>query len=298
MSNNKTIGHLCMAAACACWGLMAPLGKDAMMNGIPGLEMVTFRVTGGALCFWLASIVMGINEKVPPRDLLRFFLAGLFGIVFNQCGYTIGLSITSPVNASIVTTTLPIITMILAALVLREPITTKKVSGILIGAAGACTLIISSTGIGSSDGVLAGDLLCLAAQCSFAVYLASFKHLIARYSVITSMKWMITFASMVILPFSFNRMTALPWESIPATTYFETAFVVIGGTFLAYICSIHAQKILRPTVIASYNYVQPAVACGVSVAAGIGGFNWMQGLAIVLVFWGVYLVNKSKARQS
>lgn len=292
----KLIGHACMAAACACWGLMAPLGKDAMTHGIPGLEMVTFRVVGGAVCFWLASLVVRKREKVPVRDLVGFFFAGLFAIVLNQCCYTIGLSITSPVNASIVTTILPIITMILAAVFLREPITVKKVSGILIGLAGAYILITSSTGLSATGGVLRGDLLCLAAQCSFAVYLAVFKRLIARYTVITSMKWMITFAALVILPFSAKNMVALPWATIPVTTYLETAFVVLGGTFVAYICSVHAQKILRPTVVAMYNYVQPTIACGVSVLAGIGAFGWGQAVAVALVFIGVHLVNKSKAR--
>ena len=61
-----------------------------------------------------------------------FFFAGMLAIVFNQCCFTIGLSLTSPVNASIVTTTLPIVTMILAALFLKEPVTNKKSVGHLL----------------------------------------------------------------------------------------------------------------------------------------------------------------------
>ena len=298
-SKKKNIlGHVYMAIACAIWGLMAPLGKDAMTHGIPGFEMVTFRVVGASLSFWIASIFCK-KEEVAPKDMLKLFFAGLFAIVLNQCCYTIGLSITSPVNASIVTTTLPIITMILAALFLKEPVTSKKVIGIFLGAIGAFILITSSkSGTGSDGGgVLGGDLLCLTAQCSFAVYLTLFKHLIARYSVVTCMKWMMTYAAIVILPFSYTKVAALPWADISTQTYLETAFVVLGGTFFAYIFSTHAQKILRPTVVAMYNYVQPTVACAVSVMAGIGLFGWGQALAVALVFSGVYLVNKSKSRK-
>lgn len=67
-------GHLCMLAACAAWGLMSPLGKDAMANGISGLCMVTFRMIGAAVCFWLTSLFSKHNEEVPPRDLFMFFL--------------------------------------------------------------------------------------------------------------------------------------------------------------------------------------------------------------------------------
>lgn len=298
LQKKLVIGHLCMATACAMWGLMAPLGKDAMLNGITGFEMVTFRVVGGALCFWFASLFVK-SEKIERKDFIKLFGAGLFAIVFNQCNYTIGLSITSPVNASIVTTTLPFITMILAFFALREPITIKKAGGVLIGAIGAIILITASTQHATSNGgVLKGDLLCLLGQCSFAIYLTFFKQLIGKYSVITLMKWMITFAALVITPFSLSDIIALPWTELTPKTYFETAFVVVGGTFIAYICSIHAQKLLRPTIIAMYNYVQPIVACAVSVAAGLAFFGWRQAIATLLVFLGVYMVNQSKKREA
>lgn len=127
MDNKNTrplIAHLSMFFACAFWGLMAPLGKDAMTHGITGIDMVTFRVCGAAVLFWLTSFFTK-RERVMRRDLMLFPLAGLFGLVCNQCCYTIGLSITSPINASIVTTSMPIFAMILAALILKEPITGK-----------------------------------------------------------------------------------------------------------------------------------------------------------------------------
>lgn len=297
MTPSRFLPHLCMMGACAIWGLMAPLGKHAMTHGVGGVEMVTFRVAGGAACFWLLSCFLR-QEHVRPKDLLLFFFAGLLGIVFNQCCYTIGLSTTSPVNASIMTTTMPIVTMVLAALFLKEPVTSMKVGGIFLGAIGAFVLITCSVqGTGSLSGDLRGDLLCLTAQCSFALYLTLFKHLIQRYSVVTCMKWMITYATLVILPFSYGRMAALPWGDISLRVWGETAFVVVGGTFLAYILMMLGQQRLRPTVVSMYNYVQPTVACAVSVALGVGAFGWLQGIAVALVFTGVWLVTQSKSRR-
>lgn len=293
----NVLSHLCMLGACAIWGLMAPLGKHAMTHGVGGMEMVTFRVAGGAACFWALSLLTR-SEPVRHKDMLLFVFAGLLGIVFNQCCYTIGLSITSPVNASIMTTTLPLVTMVLAALLLKEPITGKKVSGIFVGAIGAFILInCSSLGSTSQGGKWQGDLLCLCAQCCFAVYLTLFKHLIQRYSVVTCMKWMITYATILLLPFSYQRMAALPWADITARVWGETAFVVVGGTFLAYILMMRGQQTLRPTVVSMYNYVQPIVACAVSVAMGIGTFGPWQGVAVVLVFAGVWLVTHSQSRR-
>ena len=76
----------------------------------------------------------------------------------------------------------------------------------------------------------------------------------------------------------------------------ETAYVVFFGTFVGYILIISAQKVLRPTVVSTYNYVQPIVAVIVTVATGIGIFKWTHALAIVMVFSGVWLVTKSKSK--
>lgn len=57
------------------------------------------------------------------------------------------------------------------------------------------------------------------------------------------------------------------------------------------------QHVLRPTIVSVYNYVQPIVAVTVSLLTGIGVFTLYQGIAIILVFSGVWLVIKSKSRR-
>ena len=298
MTNNRPlIAHLCLFCACAFWGLMAPLGKDAMTHGFTGIDMVTFRVTGGAILFWLTSLFTP-KEHVPKKDLLMLIGAAVFGLVTNQCCYTIGLSVTSPVNASIVTTSMPIFAMILAFLILKEPITAKKAGGVAMGCAGAVILIVTSVAAANSKvGDIRGDLLCLGAQLSFALYLSLFSPLIRRYSVITVNKWMFTYATAMILPFTFGRVSSIDYAAIPTSTWLETGFVVVFGTYVSYILMMIGQHTLRPTVVSIYNYVQPIVSVTVSVLTGIGVFKPSQGAAVILVCLGVWLVTKSKSRR-
>lgn len=297
MSNNRPfIAHICLFFACAFWGLMAPLGKDAMTHGFTGIDMVTFRVTGGAILFWLTSFFVP-HEHVPRKDLLMFIGAAVFGLVTNQCCYTIGLSITSPVNASIVTTSMPIFAMILAALILKEPITGKKALGVVMGCSGAIILIVTSaTATNAKVGNILGDLLCMGAQLSFALYLSLFSKLIRRYSVFTVNKWMFTYAAIIIVPFSFNHAAAIDYAAVPMKTWLETGFVVFFGTYISYILMMVGQHTLRPTVVSIYNYVQPLVSVTVSILTGIGVFKPSQGLAVILVCLGVWFVTKSKSR--
>ena len=300
MGNNKNIplqAHLSMFTAEFFWGLMAPLGKDAMTHGIDGIDMVSFRVMGGAILFWITSLFFK-KETVPTKDKLLLAGAAIFGLVCNQCLYTIGLSITSPINSSIVTTSMPIFAMVLSFLILKEPITLQKALGVFIGCCGAIILIITSAAaVSSKVGDIRGDLMCLGAQLSFALYLALFNNLIKRYSVFTVNKWMFLWATLMIWPFTGFHVIDINWAIVPTKTLWEAGYVVIFGTYMGYILTMVGQHSLRPTVVSIYNYVQPIVSVTVSILTGIGVFTFMQGVAVFLVFSGVWLVIKSKSKR-
>ena len=286
-----------MFGACAGWGLMSPVGKDAMLHGFDGIKMVSFRVAGACLLFWIASL-FAPKEQVPWRDRLMFIGAALTGLLFNQCCFTIGLSSTSPINASIVTTSMPIFAMILAALILREPITGKKALGVLMGCSGALILILSSAAHADARvGDIRGDLLCLFAQFSFALYLSLFNPLIKRYNVFTVNKYMFSWATLMLLPLSSYHVYGVISQPIPLLTWIEVGYVVVCGTFFCYILTMIGQRTLRPTVVSVYNYVQPIVAVAASLIMGISTMKLTHVLAVVLVFSGVWLVVKSKSRK-
>ena len=295
--NKALIAHLSMFGACAGWGLMAPISKDAMTHGFDGLTLVTFRVVGACLLFWIASL-FAKKEHVPRHDKLMFIGAALFGLICNQCCYTMGLSITSPINASIVTTSMPIFAMLLSALILKEPITGKKAIGVLMGCSGALILILTSAAHASAKvGDIRGDLLCLFAQFSFALYLSLFNPLIRRYSVFTTNKYMFSWGTLMLLPFTLTHVEEVLSNPIPAKTWWEVAYVVCIGTFLCYILTMVGQRTLRPTVVSVYNYVQPVVSVGATLLMGLGILKPTHALAVVLVFSGVWLVTKSKSRR-
>ena len=298
MDNKKQplIAHLCMLCAGTCWGLMAPIGKDAMLDGIDGIDLVSFRVLGGALLFWLTSLFTK-KEHVPVKDILLLGCAGLFALVFNQCSYTIGLNLTSPSNSSIMTTSMPIFAMVLSFFILKEPITWQKAGGVLLGCTGAVIIITTSATAGNAKvGNIWGDLLCMSAQLSFALYLSLFKPLIQKYSLFTVNKWMFTWATLIIWPFTLGHVSSIDFASVPMSTWWETGFVVFFGTYISYICMMVGQQTLRPTVVSVYNYMQPLVSVSVSVAAGLAVFKTSQALAAILVFSGVWFVVKSKSK--
>jgi drug/metabolite transporter (DMT)-like permease len=192
---------------------------------------------------------------------------------------------------------MPIFAMILAAIILKEPITGKKAVGVLMGCSGALILILTSAAHSSDKvGDIRGDLLCLAAQFSFALYLSLFNPLIRRYSVFTVNKWMFLWATLIVIPFTATHVVDTLSQPVPMKTWLEAFYVVFFGTYLGYILTMIGQKTLRPTVVSVYNYVQPVVSVVVSVLAGIAILKPTHALAVILVFTGVWLVTKSKSK--
>ena len=289
-----------MLGANVMWGLMSPVAKFVMVGGaVTPLVVTDLRITGAMVLFWIASFFQK-PERVAPKDLLKLLGASLLAIVFNQGCFIFGVGLTSPVDASIITTSMPLLAMVLAAIYLKEPITGKKVLGIAVGAAGALLLILGSHQVSEAKAAgnhyIWGDLLVLLAQFSYALYFVLFKNFVNKYSLITIMKWMFTYAFICALPFSYNDLLHTEWKSLQGTEIGALVFIVVGSTFISYVLIVIGQKNLRPTVAGMYNYVQPLVASIVAVCWGMDTFNFVKIISVALIFGGVYLVTNSLSK--
>lgn len=296
-------GHASMFGANIMWGLMSPVSKFIMLGGAVTPFVVTdLRIGGAMILFWLTSFFQK-PEHVNHKDMASLFVASLLAIVFNQGCFIFGVSLTSPGNASIITTSMPLWAMVLAALILKEPITGKKVLGIAAGAGGALLLIlgsghqVQSTASASGGTAIWGDLLVLLAQLSYAFYIVVYKDFVSKYSLVTIMKWMFTYAFICTLPFSAGDLWRTDWSSLEWLEIAGLSFIVIGATYISYMLVVIGQKTLRPTVAGMYNYIQPVVACIVAICWGMDSFNLTKAIAVIMIFGGVYLVTSSRSRK-
>ncbi len=300
MGNFNLKGHAAMLTANASWGLMSPLAKIVMAGGIvTPLILSDLRIFGAMVLFWITSFFTK-PEHVSHRDHLKLFAASLLAIIFNQGCFIFGVGLSSPADASIITTSMPLWAMVLAAFFLKEPITGKKVLGIALGAGGALLLIIGSsqsqTSAEEGQYHIWGDLLVLLAQLSYASYIVLFKNFVNKYSLVTLMKWMFTYAFICALPFSYNGIVQTNWALLGSHAWEAVAFIVGFATYISYMLIIVGQKNLRPTVAGMYNYVQPIVACIVTVCLGMDSFNLTKVIAVIMIFGGVYLVTISRSK--
>ncbi|MDL2282441.1 DMT family transporter [Parabacteroides sp. OttesenSCG-928-G06] len=298
MSNEKVKGHLLIFLANVLFAVNMPVSKYLLPGHLTPEALTIMRMAFACVMFWITSLFVR-KENVPLKDIGLLFVCAFCGIALNQGLFIQGLNATSPVDASIIATGVPIFVMILAAFILKEPITRQKAFGVLLGVGGAVMLILQSADGSGHNSSLTGNLMIVTSGLSYSVYLVLSKPLTERYSSVTIMKWMFLFASLMLLPFTFSHVAESPAFHHAQTDMKEVsaiAYVLFGATFLPYLLIPMSLKRIRPTTVSMYNYVQPIVASFIAVLIGQDSFSWLKLLSASLVFVGVYLVTQSKSK--
>ncbi len=300
MQNRTIPGHIAAFTAYFIFGFNIIVCKDLTSDGlIPPLGIFTLRSLIAGALFWIVSLFQP-KEKIDRKDYIRIFAASMIGFFTCQITFLVGIPYITPMDCSIMTAMAPIYTMIIAAIVIKEPITLQKAGGVAISFAGIIYLIVSRVTApgGAAESTPFGIFMLVLNCLSFSMYLGIFKPLISKYSAVTFMKWIFLFSAVVATPFSAKGLANVDWAGIPAIQYAELAYLIICATFISYFLIPIAQKRIRPTLISMYSYVQPIIAIAISIAIGMDKPTWQKTLATLLVFGGLIIVSYSRSAQN
>jgi drug/metabolite transporter (DMT)-like permease len=293
----KSLGHISAFIAYTIFGFNIIICRDlSTLALVSPMGLFCFRAIGAAALFWLVSLFLP-KEKVEKKDFLQIFIASMLGLFLTQVSFLKASTMTTPFDTSILTPLTPIFTMFIAAIALKEPITLKKAGGVALSFIGVIFLVFNTVraGNGVTETQPMGIVYMVGNCIFFALYLGIFRPLIAKYHVVTFMKWMFLFSAIVAIPFDIKELAHINLIALPTKYLFELGFLILFATFIAYFLIPIGQKVLRPTVISLYGYLQPIIATIMSIATGMDTLTWQKVLAAALVFTGVVLVNKSRA---
>jgi len=265
-----------------------------MPDVIKPFGFILLRVSGAALVFWIISLFFP-SEKVARRDWFLFIACAFFGMVLNMLAFFKGLSLSTPINSSVIITLSPVLLLVLSAIFLKEKITWLKSLGIILGLCGALVLILF--GIKeqpNAPNIPIGNLLFIVNATSYSIYLILVKPLVPKYSSITLMKFLFLFAFLINLPIGISEFTEVAWTDLPFSDIWRMAFVVICTTVLTYLLNIYALKQLRPSTIGAFIYLQPLIAVLFAVLVGADNITALRIGAAALIFLGVYLSTRKR----
>jgi drug/metabolite transporter (DMT)-like permease len=297
LTNQRIFALLAATTASTIYGINHTIAKGLMPHVIQPFGFILLRVSGAALVFWIISFFFP-SEKIERRDWLRFIACAFFGMVLNMLAFFKGLSLSTPINSSVIITLSPVLLLVLSAFILRERITWVKSLGIFLGLGGALVLILF--GIKeqpNAPNIPLGNILFIVNATSYSVYLILVKPLVPKYSSINLMKFLFLFAFLINLPIGISEFTAVSWTNLPFEAIWKLAFVVICTTVMTYLLNIYALKQLSPSTIGAFIYLQPVIAVLFAVIVGADSLTALRIGAAALIFLGVYLSTIKRARK-
>jgi drug/metabolite transporter (DMT)-like permease len=288
--------HLSLLAANVIYGANYTIAKEVMPAYIKPFGFIILRVYVSLLLFWMVHPFFS-KEKVDKKDFPKLALCGLTGATINQLMFFKGLSLTSPIHAALIMITSPILVLVIAHILLKEKVTALKISGIVLGTAGAVVLIVFGNFLTPGKGAtVLGDICIFINALAWGSFLVIVKPLMQKYHPVTVIKWTFLFGALFALPFGFNELMEVKWETFTGAVWMGVFYVVVMVTFIAYFLNTVPLRTVSPSVASAYIYLQPLLATAFALALGKDELTVVQVVSAMLIFTGVYLVSRTSEK--
>ncbi|MGB0892301.1 MAG: DMT family transporter [Flavobacteriaceae bacterium] len=290
--NPRNLAIIALFIAAMIYGATFTIAKEVMPKYILPFGFIVLRVGGAAIFFWIASLFVK-QHKVEKVDYKKIALAAFFGVCLNMLTFFKGLSYTTPISASAIMVTAPIMVLLFSSLLIRERIAFRRILGVFIGLIGAILLIVyGNTASKEGSNVILGNFLVFINASSYGLYLVLVKKLIHKYNPIIFVRWLYLFGFIMVLPFGFQELSNASWSLMSTSVYLKIGYVVIFSTCITYLFNLFALTKLKPTTVSVFIYLQPVLATLFALFRGSDTLNMIKIASTLLIFLGVFLVTK------
>lgn len=293
--NDRLKAHLALLGANLFYGAGFTVAKSVMPALIKPGGFILIRVLCATFLFWL-SFFGGENfrTKIDKSDIKRLVLCGILGVATNQLFFFKGLSLTSPIHASLMMLSTPILVSVFATVVLKEKFSKINLFGLVLGVFGATLLVTIAAKDKVAINPILGDFFIFLNATSYAIYLVIVKPLMQKYRPIIVVRWVFLIGSLFVFPFGIQDFLEINWQIFTTQNFMAVWFIVIGVTFFTYLWNMYALKILSPSIAGAYIYLQPLFAAIIAITFLGEELGWIKIIAGILIFTGVYLVSQKK----
>lgn len=293
MSNKTLQAHLAVLIANFFFGVSVVAVKYLSPSIMAPLALNALRVSIALPLFWILFLFKPSKASIHKKDIPLFILCAATGIAINQILFIQGTSMTSAIHAALLALGTPIAITVIAAWLLKEKITFYKTVGLILGISGAAILILIKTNA-DVDSNLIGDILIIINAISYAFYLVLVQPLMNTYKPVHVIRWVFLFGACIIIPLGFKDTMQIQWHTLEWYHWVSLAFVVIGSTFLSYLFIVYGVSVLGSTITGTYIYTQPVFATITSIILFQEKLTIIKIVAAILIFTGVFLVNRKK----
>ena len=289
---NRLKPHLALLVCNILWAMDYPFYNIVLPRYLHPMALVSASLVATAL-FSLVPLLWQKVEKVERADIRKLIGAALLIGVLRKVFIMFGLSMTSPIDGSIIDTIVPLLVLVLSVLLGMDRFTKLKITGLVLGMAGAVAVVLAGASSNHAHSHLWGNVLIFLCACATSVYMVWFKRLIAKYRITTVLRWVYCAAAIMALPFGIGPIIHTDFTAIARHALFPALFVLMVPTYVPNLMLNYALKTVQPTVSSIYTYLQPLLAIAISVAMGLDKLHMDTVIFALVIFVGVGLVLRS-----
>jgi drug/metabolite transporter (DMT)-like permease len=276
--------HAALTGAQVGFALFPIFGKLALVS-IPPFAFAAFRVVG-AVVILDAVRLSRTREPVRPADRRRLLLYGLLGVSFNQILFILGLSLTTAINTSILTATIPVFTLAAAVALRREGMSARAAAGIALAGAGALALLNAQHFDWARES-FRGVLLLLLNCTSYSLYLVLSRPILAHYHVATFTAAVFRYGALLIVLAALPDLSRFAPARVPALAWLCLAAVIVFCTAIPYLLNSWALARTHASHVAFYVFLQPVITTALAILVLGEAFTGRTAIAAALIFAGL-----------
>ena len=282
--------HLALIAVQILFGTWPIFGK-LVLGWMSSPTLVFFRVTGAALAFLSIRHSLTPLLKMPRKALLWLILCSVIGVVGNQFLFVKGLSMTTAINATLLSSAIPVFTLFVSIVFGYDNLSLKRMVGIAVAITGVFLLVNPARSDFSTRTTL-GNLLIVSNSFLYAVYIVISKDLFERYGALNVITWIFVVGAILCVPAGIYTLPGEQLRVIPVSVWLAIGFIILFPTVGAYYLNGWALTKVTPSVVAVYIYLQPLIAFGLAPIVLGETPNTLTIGSAVLIFTGVAIVTR------
>jgi drug/metabolite transporter (DMT)-like permease len=287
--------HLALIAVQFMFGTWPIVGK-VVLQTISSAGLVGLRVVGAAVVFVSLRGKLRQLPRLPLRDLALLTLCSLLGVVINQLLFVKGLTLTTVINATLISTTIPVFTLIVSIVLGYDRLSLRRTTGILLAAAGVVYLVDPLRAQFSAQ-TTTGNLLIITNSFCYGAYIAISKGLFKRYGALNVITWMFAIGCLVSAPIGGYALSKDPLSTASIWIWIAVIYIILIPTVAAYYLNAWALVRVAPTTVATYIYLQPLIAFGLAPLLLGEKLSPRTLIACILIFAGVgVVVRRARSR--
>lgn len=295
-SNSSVAPHLALIAVQILFATWPIVGKVALRT-IPALALVGFRVAGATILLVGLARLRGRLKPIRRGDWPLLIISSALGLIFNQWLFVKGLSWTTAINSTLISTSIPVATLLVGIVLGTDRATWRRIIGIAVSAAGVLMLI--GPGRASfSTATRAGDLLIVGNSFCYGAYIAVSKDIVRRYSALNVITWIFVIASIATVPVGVYSLSQIPVREISIGVWLAVAYIIILPTAGAYFLNAWALARVPPSTVAVYIYLQPLFAFVLAPMVLGEALSSRAIVSSLLIFAGVLVVTRRRKQRA